>query len=166
MLYILIPLVLGINIQPLPTSMSPPTVRRSLSAVYSPSDNSAYFFGGCKYSAETYSNVMWRFDLSLNKWEHLDMRTYLLPEARYGSSMALYKDKIYIFGGSTHLGPGADLWTYGIKSNIWLEILCLGDQPQELALSGFTTFIWDNQTWFGIFGGNSMRESATNELYM
>ncbi|OMJ94932.1 hypothetical protein SteCoe_1792 [Stentor coeruleus] len=166
MFYLLLHCVLSLEITPIPISLSPPTVRRSLSAVYSPTDNSAYFFGGCKFSADTYSNIMWRFDLTLNTWNHLEIQTSLIPEPRYGTSMGIYKDLIYVFGGSTHLGPTAELWTYNITSDIWEEIKSLGDKPIALSMSGFHSFKWQGQNFFAIFGGNSMKSSGTNELYI
>lgn len=166
MFYVILHLALSLEIAPIPSSMSPPTVRRSLSAVYSSSQNSAFFYGGCKFSADTYSNIMWQYNLTSNTWIHLDMRTSLLPETRYGASMGIYKDLIYAYGGATHLGPSAELWTYNITNDIWEEIKPLGDRPAELSMSGFCSFEWENQSWFAVFGGNSMHSSGTNELYM
>lgn len=166
MFFVLFHMVMSLDIAPIPSSMSPPTVRRSLSAVYSPLHNSAFFFGGCKFSADTYSNIIWQFNLDLNTWKHLDMRTSLLPITRYGSSMGLYKGLIYVYGGSTHLGPTAELWTYNITTNIWKELNPQGDRPIELSMSGFRTFSWQGQNFFAIFGGNEMNSSGTNDLYM
>lgn len=166
MFYLVLHCVLSLEIKPIPTSLSPPTVRRSLSAVYYSKDNSAYFFGGCKFSADTYTNIMWRFDLVLNTWNHLEIQTSLIPVPRYGTSMGVYKDLIYVFGGSTHLGPTAELWSYNITRDIWEEEKPLGDKPIALSMSGFCSFLWEGQYYFAVFGGNSMNSSGTNELYM
>ncbi|OMJ78639.1 hypothetical protein SteCoe_21516 [Stentor coeruleus] len=165
MILFLIQCVLSLEITPIPKNLTPPTVRRSISAVYNKINNSVYLFGGCKQAAETFSNIMWRFDLTENIWEHLNIKSPLIPEVRYGTSMSIFQDLIFVYGGSTHLGSSSDLWTYNLTSNSWLLIERKGEAPKELSLAAHYTFELGNTSYFAIYGGYSM-EGLSNDLYL
>ncbi|CAD7702273.1 unnamed protein product [Ostreobium quekettii] len=68
---------------------------------------------------------LWRFNLEASTWESLPMRRG--PTARSGHRMAVYKNKIYLFGGFYDTGRDEmryhnDLWVLDLEEVQWTPV--------------------------------------------
>jgi len=83
-----------------------------------------FIFGG--YGAD-HMNDLWC--LSNGKWLLTKLSGHNYPEGRYGHCMVVYKENIYIFGGSSEFITNMklrlvlkDFWKYSIEDNHWSQI--------------------------------------------
>lgn len=124
--------------------------------------NSMFVIGGEYYDSDQF---LMKFDFKLKKWEdirpHID--SHLPPLERFGHSVVLYEDKLFMFGGMIKNGSIThELWSFDIKKEIW-ELLdntisyyqyqCFTQFCSPLSVLGHTATLVDN-TMIIIFGYN------------
>jgi hypothetical protein len=118
-----------------PSSLNEPPARRGVSAYWTDrSTNSLYIFGGV-YDRKWY-NDLWKFSEGVWTWiggsnttdddgydsglEVEDPRNR--PSARQGAAACLDRhNRLWMFGGGTHLTASAELWTYRNGSWLWIS---------------------------------------------
>lgn len=161
----LLSFVSSIEVKPIPPNLTPPTFRRSISIVYNSDLNSAYIFGGGRQSGETFTNIMWQYNITSKQWSQIPINTPDIPEARAGSAMTILNSYIYVYGGTTDYGPSSDLWRFDLNKYVWTEQPLLGEIPPEKSFSAYTSFIWKNTTYMVMFGGYT-QASSSNDLYL
>jgi hypothetical protein len=154
----------ALDIRTIPSSTTPPTYRRALPAAFSPSDQSIFLFGGARLSGDTYTNILWQFNISTSKWSQLSINTPSQPVERAGSAMAFYQNSLYLYGGLTRYGPSAGMWRFNVESKVWSEIYPIGN-PGERALGAFCSFSWNGVAYMALFGGYSS-EKSVNSLHL
>ncbi|GKT17492.1 hypothetical protein ADUPG1_011112, partial [Aduncisulcus paluster] len=98
-------------------------------------NNKIYMFGGSIRQDDTkmYGSDLWSFDPSTNIWESIEVD--ISPMARYGHTMTVVNNKIYMFGGFSGQYCG-DLWELsivelesGIEHGKWEQISVSGPTP-------------------------------------
>ncbi|OMJ95256.1 hypothetical protein SteCoe_1471 [Stentor coeruleus] len=164
-LILLLSFASSLKVSPIPPNLTPPTYRRSISIAYDNTENSVYIFGGGRQSGETFTNIMWHYNITSKQWGQIPINTPDIPEPRAGSSMTFLNPYIYIYGGTTDYGPSSDFWRFDINKNVWTEQPLFGDIPQEKSFSAYTSFIWKNTTYMAMFGGYIQTDSS-NDLYL
>lgn len=102
--------------------------------------NRIYLFGGRGTSymnsftniIETYSNVLWYFDLTTFTWHKPDV-TGDIPCGRRSHSAFVYDDKMYIFGGYNAIEGKHfnDLYEFDPSILRWRKIEAPGEEPCE-----------------------------------
>ena len=116
-----------------------------------------YVFGG--FSKGKYLNSLIFIDPE--KKQSSTKVNEISPSPRISSSMSIYLDSIYLFGGQNSDGVFLDdLWCYSISKNLWQEIK-LDEKPK--ARSGHTMSTYNNEIY--IFGGRTNNVMEVNELW-
>lgn len=89
-------------------------------------DNFLYVYGGFNPNDtnKTY-NDLWRYNISTNKWLQLPDNESLAPKPCASSSMLLWKNNIFIFGGTGFpfaANNSNDLFMYSLKRLKWIDL--------------------------------------------
>lgn len=81
---------------------------------------------------DEYYDELWRFDLNTLKdtpvWQHVQTPTGG-PPRRAGHSAVVYKERLYIFGGTDGQYHYNDTWCFDFASMTWSELKCVGYIP-------------------------------------
>lgn len=81
-----------------------------------------YMFGGLSKEGQT--NQLLEINLKLIEESTELSKSMRVPTARYGHSMEVYNDKLYIFGGVDKYGSDLiDMTTFDIKTETWTPLL-------------------------------------------
>ncbi|XP_077437375.1 attractin-like protein 1 isoform X2 [Vanacampus margaritifer] len=100
-----------------PSSSSPSLGRASHQAVVHA--GLMWVVGGYSFNYSNYHTVL-KYDLESSTWDVVP--TSGGPDFRYGHSLALYQDDMYMFGGKLESGPGNvtdELWVFNIPRRTW-----------------------------------------------
>ncbi|KAG7097966.1 hypothetical protein E1B28_005276 [Marasmius oreades] len=82
----------------------------------------------------------WCFDIPTHSWERID--TKVMPSARSGCRMAVWKHYIFLFGG--FYDPGVttrylnDLWIFDTQEYKWRQVEFRDNEPKPSPRSGFS----------------------------
>ena len=102
-------------------------------------NNCMYVFGGKSVDGMA-DNKLYRLDLVSFQWEVVKVKG-LRPIARDSAAGVLYKDKFYIFGGTSKpFDYLSDLWSYSFESKRWKHISGRGGTPRK-----------DHEMWAAFF---------------
>ncbi|XP_062505107.1 attractin-like isoform X2 [Corticium candelabrum] len=102
-------------------SLSDVTARASHSAVVY--DDSMFIFGGYAFETERFENFI-RYDFKFSNWSTVEHNsTVPEPVQRYGHSVVVYKDAMYMYGGSINNRPTNEFWSFNFTSSQWSFIL-------------------------------------------
>jgi len=116
-------------------------------------------FGG--YANGRCLNDLWLYDFNENKWtllnySEIEKSVNEIPSQRHKTSIMLYGDEIYIFGGETDtlIGntfiPLNDLWMYKISTGNFYRLDRNGELPRRL---GNIIYVDDNEIHIYVKGG-------------
>jgi len=140
------------------------TPRTNASAVYIPSQNKMFVFGGKTSLGHT--NELWCLNLNINSWSIVTSKSAKVPLARY-THVAMYDsllNRILIWSGE---GSSLynDVWAFNLKDSTWNELFLNGnvtgaplkrygdaatfDQKNRniISFAGFTTAGRFDDTW-------------------
>jgi hypothetical protein len=82
-------------------------------------ENSMFVIGG-EYFDNDSDEFLMKFDLKLKKWESIEPNPHSQPLERFGHSVVLYQDKLYMFGGMLKNGSIThELWSFDIRKERW-----------------------------------------------
>ncbi|XP_016150491.1 attractin-like protein 1 isoform X1 [Sinocyclocheilus grahami] len=105
-----------------------------------------WVIGGFTFNYSSFQMVI-NYNLESSTWDVIPINGG--PMQRYGHSLALYKDDIYMFGGKLEAGSGNvtdELWLLDTRSRSWsLRTPSPGLQVQPFAVEGHTAHIVDNR---------------------
>nr|XP_033809079.1 attractin [Geotrypetes seraphini] len=95
--------------------------------------------GGYVFNWSNYQMVL-AYSLSLNKWLPLNKTVNNLLE-RYGHSLALHQDKIYMYGGKIDATGNVtnDLWVFHIQNQSWVQVIV--NTKEQYAVVGHSAHI-------------------------
>ncbi|KZT19732.1 galactose oxidase [Neolentinus lepideus HHB14362 ss-1] len=122
-----------------------PGPRSAHAAVASPAGGGKIWVFGGEFSSlhqTTFHHYrdLWCFDITTHQWERID--TGIIPTARSGHRMAMWKHYIVLFGG--FYDPGIttrylnDLWLFDTQEYRWKQIEQRGDEKWPSPRSGFS----------------------------
>lgn len=123
-------------------------------------NNIIYLFGG--FDGVNYLNDVWSLtDKSTDQedifeWKriHDNKEDKNSPSPRFQHSAAVYKDKMFVFGGKgNNHNVMKDLWTFDFKSHKW-SLLNLDGTPPPARFGHIAQMIHDNMFVFGGFSPN------------
>jgi Galactose oxidase, central domain/Kelch motif len=115
-------------------------------------------YGG--FSIGERSSKVYTLNLATEKWKLA--QTSKGPEARSNHSSVIYKDHLYIFGGTNEEGEKlADLWKLDLRTYHWEEIHSRGDVPS--GRSGHSSSVY--RDLMIVFGGMKDITKETNDMY-
>jgi N-acetylneuraminic acid mutarotase len=109
-----------------------PAALELVSAVYYPTTNSIYVFGGKNGGA--FSNATWIFDITANTWS--SVATMPAPRAAMAAGYNSANGRIYLVGGYDASGPQTTTWEYVPGSNTFLTNRAPIPHPVAGAASG------------------------------
>uniref|UniRef100_A0AAY4ETR7 Attractin n=1 Tax=Denticeps clupeoides TaxID=299321 RepID=A0AAY4ETR7_9TELE len=91
-----------------------------------------WVIGGHVFNYTEYEMVQ-AFNLSSQSWLSLSPSVNSVP-ARYGHSLALYQDKIYMFGGKIDSSGNvsSELWVFHIRNQSWVLMPVRGKEPNAV----------------------------------
>lgn len=72
----------------------------------------------------------------------------------------MYKDDLYIYGGITVIGAGADIWKYNARN--WTQIYANNPEKLPSGLSGSACVVVTNKLY--VFGGRNTAGQTVREL--
>uniref|UniRef100_A0A8C2J270 Attractin-like 1a n=1 Tax=Cyprinus carpio TaxID=7962 RepID=A0A8C2J270_CYPCA len=105
-----------------------------------------WVIGGFTFNYSSFQMVI-NYNLESSTWDVIPINGG--PLQRYGHSLALYKDDIYMFGGKLEAGSGNvtdELWLFDTRSRSWsLRTPSPGLQVQPFAVEGHTAHIVENR---------------------
>ncbi|KAJ6230492.1 kelch repeat domain [Anaeramoeba flamelloides] len=139
----------------------PPPINWSQGCIY---NDSFYMFGGKEegLDEDILNDKLYLLEIKKWKWSIVKKNENNLPCARFGHSMSIIDDSIYLFGGTNGKMRFDDLHLYLISDNIWKNNPeTYGDPPTKR--SGHSASVIENQIW--IFGGRSEKGNFLNDLY-
>ena len=131
--------------------------------VADPTNDCIYVVGGT--TGFTYSIDVHKFDLTTRRWTELYRKTPYdesqFPAERYRHELALFDDKIYVFGGGNTSNVCAliNLPVFDLKSNTWIKVRTRSEAstfPSKRKCHGCVV-TKDNNVY--VFGGNKMRNT-------
>lgn len=96
----------------LPPSGVPPSIRSDCQMNYIASTGSLFVFGGG--SEESFKEI-WEYKTSLGRWDHIHPHTSLSPEPRLNSGSFVINDNLCVFGGLGSMGDLQDIWCFSIE---------------------------------------------------
>ncbi|KAL4492534.1 hypothetical protein ABPG72_007647 [Tetrahymena utriculariae] len=102
---------------------APPSLD-SHAAVVDEINHAMYIFGGFSDSQKDggYQNKVWKFSFESNQWDLLGENSETKPCKRAGSSITLYDNILYIFGGTIVDVKYNDMWSFDLQKNQWEHI--------------------------------------------
>uniref|UniRef100_A0A673JY38 Attractin-like protein 1 n=1 Tax=Sinocyclocheilus rhinocerous TaxID=307959 RepID=A0A673JY38_9TELE len=105
-----------------------------------------WVIGGFTFNYNSFQMVI-NYNLESSTWDIVPINGG--PLQRYGHSLALHKDDIYMFGGKLESGSGNvtdELWLFDTRSRSWsLRTPSPGLQVQPFAVEGHTAHIVDTR---------------------
>ena len=127
-------------------------------------NNLMYIFGGA--SETDYFNDMWYFDLSINTWSFVSIKSKDIPDPRSDHSMILMQDSFIITFGRGKGMEGEcyaskvyrDVWKFDIPTKEWI-ILNEGSSPWDLVNS-----YWSGSLPMKRFGHSMMSLKQDNSF--
>lgn len=126
-------------------SPTAPGPRSAHAAVATPIGGGKIFLFGGEFSSlnqHTFHHYrdFWCFDISTHSWDRIE--TKVLPSARSGHRMAMWKHYIVLFGGFYDAGVTTrylnDLWVFDIHEYKWRQIEYKETELRPSARSGFS----------------------------
>lgn len=161
--------VCGISVQMIPESGTPPSYREFPGFTINSSNNKLYVYGG--YS-EIFTDDMWEFDLSTNRWNELHTTSVITPGARSDSFLVPLKNqaKILLFGGQTKSGPTSDLWLYDIPNQSvnyiqWKTLDEKGSPPPRGYYRSTCSYLHEGKQYLAVYGGVG-KDSFIHSMFM
>ncbi|KAJ6255183.1 kelch repeat domain [Anaeramoeba flamelloides] len=139
----------------------PPPINWPQGCIY---NDSFYMFGGKEegFDEDILNDKLYLLEIKKWKWSIVKNNKKNLPCARFGHSMSIIDDIIYLFGGTNGKMRFDDLHLYLISDNVWKNNPeTYGDPPTKR--SGHSASVIENQIW--IFGGRSEKGNFLNDLY-
>ena len=101
---------------------------------------------GCTFNNTTFNN-----EVILNKnGDWFTQSNFSLPDSRFGSALAVYLDRIILFGGRDRNNVFDETWIYNATTAVWTNMQPNTSPPARF-YSGFAN-LW-NQDKFVLFGG-------------
>lgn len=95
------------------------------------SNNQIFVFGGRTESGDL-SNELASFDIDSEKWIKHEPSTLDEPTGRYGASLNVYGQFIYVYGGVDSTGKTtSDLWAFDISSKVWTQMNIYSNETEE-----------------------------------
>jgi hypothetical protein len=168
-LLFLIEAALSLSVKSIPETGTPPSFREFPGFTLNSSENKLYIYGG--YS-DSFTDDMWEFDLTTNRWSELYPTSSITPGARSEPFILplLNSSKILLFGGQTKTGPVSDLWLYDIQNQSvlyiqWKVIDEKGSVPPRGYYRSTCTYIHEGKQYLAVYGGVG-KTSFINALYM
>jgi len=118
-------------IEPKDKSKVPPPIDSFNYVLYEKNEKEIYFlifggyFGG---SIGKYSNSIYAYNILENQWEILfqpqkPKGTNIYPKKRSNSGIAIWNNKLYVFGGTNGKIKMSDLWTFDLEKRSWEKIV-------------------------------------------
>ncbi|KAI3627994.1 hypothetical protein CBS14141_001995 [Malassezia furfur] len=111
----------------------------------------------------TFFDELWRFDLNSLKgtptWQ-LVRPTGPAPARRTGHSAVVYRDRLYIFGGTDGNYHYNDTWCFDLATQTWTELKCVGYIPAPR--EGHAACMVDDIMY--IFGGRGVDGNDLGDL--
>ncbi|OMJ69664.1 hypothetical protein SteCoe_32538 [Stentor coeruleus] len=115
-------------------------------------------YGG--YAVGERSSNVYTFNLNSEKWKQA--QTSKGPEGRSNHSAVIYKDHMYVFGGTNEEGEKlSDFWKLDLRTYHWEEVKGKGDVPS--GRSGHSAAIFKDVMI--VFGGMKDITKETNDMY-
>jgi hypothetical protein len=120
-----------------------------------------YIFGG-ENPMRTNQSMMHRVHLATLKWELVKPKGGLKPCARMNSTITLYKDKFYLFGGrGNEQAILNDLWCFDPSRCKWKELMSKGAvRPTPRHVHG----AWIASDKLYVFGGQTYRPGNSHKF--
>ncbi|KAF9304137.1 Multiple epidermal growth factor-like domains protein 8 [Mortierella antarctica] len=125
---------------------------------YDPGKDLVYIMGGTSLQ-ETYMWDLLTYNFESNKWNKVNVGSRS-PDPRYGHFAFMYKDDLYIYGGITVIGAGADIWKYNARN--WTQIYANNPEKLPSGLSGSACVVVTNKLY--VFGGRNTAGQTVREL--
>lgn len=125
-----------------------------------------YLFGG-KQDDEVFNDLFF-FNLNNFKsldaaWEKVKPINDFKPPPLVNHTMSIYKNKIYIFGGSYHdKEPSNDLWCYDTSTNRWSKVFVSGSLP--LPVYEHASCVVGDRLY--VYGGTNNQNQIYSSLYV
>lgn len=115
-------------------------------------------FGG--YAAGERSSNVYTLNLASEKWKQA--QTSKGPEGRSNHTAVIFKDHMYVFGGTNDEGEKLrDFWKLDMRTYHWEEVIGQGEVPS--GRSGHSCVIYNDVMI--IFGGMKDITKETNDMY-
>ncbi|KAK6203638.1 uncharacterized protein RJT21DRAFT_119803 [Scheffersomyces amazonensis] len=130
------------------------------------SSSRLYLFGG-QLENDVF-NDLYFFELNTfkspkAKWELVEPLNNFKPPPLTNHSMAIYKNKLYVFGGVyNNEKVSNDLWSYDPLSNKWSQIPTTGNIP--LPVNEHSSCVVNDKLF--VYGGNDFKGVIYNSLYV
>ncbi|KAG0027924.1 hypothetical protein BGZ81_005167 [Podila clonocystis] len=126
---------------------------------YDPKKDMVYIMGGTSLQ-ETFMWDLLTYNFESNKWNKINVVNSRSPDPRYGHFAFMYKDDLYIYGGITVIGAGADIWKYNERN--WTHIYANNPEKLPSGLSGSACVVVANSLY--VFGGRNTAGQTVREL--
>ena len=113
---------------------------------------------------------MFSYNFENGKWERVPPQSSVNPEQRYGHSVALYEDKIYMFGGLKGKVITDELWELHLSKYEWTLIsqdmikLVHPLRKEPLAVVGHTAHVIEGTMY--VFFGHSPEYGYMNTVQL
>ena len=142
--------------KPKPPNFVPNSLTGATAIIY---NNRMYIFGG--YNVR-YSSDLLMYDFRDNIWtKKVFENGEIHPQRRWHYSMSLYKDKLYLFGGTMDRTHFNDLWEFDLKTFKWKEIIYRYDTNNKIRpRRRHKSVIYNDELY--IFGGREEITSFNN----
>ncbi|OMJ77866.1 hypothetical protein SteCoe_22467 [Stentor coeruleus] len=115
-------------------------------------------FGG--YSIGERTNNVYLLNLNTEKWKQAKISNG--PEPRSNHSAIIYRDHMYIFGGTSDEGEKLnDLWRLDLRTYAWENVVGIGNVPS--GRSGHSAIVFMGHMI--LFGGMKDITKETNDMY-
>ncbi|MEM9155810.1 MAG: kelch repeat-containing protein [Cyanobacteria bacterium P01_F01_bin.33] len=138
-----------------------PAPRGFACAVYHEGTESVLVFGGSHFEADfsafTYFDDLWRFDLSTNEWTEIQP-VGPRPLARAGCGCDIIGDGLFVFSGNgENFSTDNELWRYDIVSQSWARLQAddVGDPSRPAARTQMIFIRIPTHNKFLMIGGDA-----------
>lgn len=125
---------------------------------YNSEKDMVYIMGGTSLQ-ETYMWDLLTYHFESNRWNKLNVNSRS-PDPRYGHFAFMYKSDLYIYGGVTIIGAGADIWKYNERN--WTQIYANNPEKLPSGLSGSACVVVANKLY--VFGGQNTAGQTVRDL--
>ncbi|XP_075045915.1 attractin [Mixophyes fleayi] len=118
-------------------------------------DDIMWIVGGYMFNHSDYQMVM-AYDLASREWLSLNSSVNAVA-VRYGHSLALYQDKMYVYGGKLDSSGNVtnQLWVFHVQNESWVQILPnVRDQYAVVGHSAHIVTLNDSSTVMLVFFGH------------
>ena len=116
-----------------------------------------WIVGGEQLHKHSAHKIMQAWDFQTNKWMQIRDNGERSPSERYGHSVVLHDNIIYMYGGVMRSGHvSKELWSFNMSTQVWgketvTKGRCLGELCGELRCAGHTATLVENRMMI-IFG--------------